>query len=122
MKVLVIDDSRTVRRLLTAYLKELGIECIEAGDGLEALEQLDQHSLVDAALVDWDMPRMNGLEFVQAVRARPEYNSLKLMMVTAQTSFDSVVKALNAGATDYLMKPVTRQMLEEKLRLIGVVS
>ena len=65
---------------------------------------------------------MNGLEFVKAVRARAELAGMKLMMVTAQTSFNSVTEALAAGADDYLMKPLTRQMLEEKLRLLGLID
>lgn len=120
--ILVIDDSRTVRRLLSSFLGELSIDSIEACDGQDALEKLGQNSELDGALVDWDMPNMNGLEFVKAVRSRPEFNDLKLMMVTAQTSFDSVVEALNAGANDYLMKPLSRQMLEDKLRLIGLME
>lgn len=122
MMILVIDDSRTVRRLLSSFLGELSIDSIEACDGQDALEKLGQNSELDGALVDWDMPNMNGLEFVKAVRSRPEFNDLKLMMVTAQTSFDSVVEALNAGANDYLMKPLSRQMLEDKLRLIGLME
>ena len=65
---------------------------------------------------------MNGLDFVKAVRAKPELADMKLMMVTAQTSFNSVAEALAAGADDYLMKPLTRQMLEEKLRLLGLID
>ena len=122
MKILVIDDSRTVRRLLVSFLKDLGIESVEAGDGLEALEQLGQTGPFEGALVDWDMPRMNGLDFVKSVRKQSEFDDLKLLMVTAQTSMDSVVQALEAGATDYLMKPLTKQMLEEKLRLMGLIS
>jgi two-component system, chemotaxis family, chemotaxis protein CheY len=68
------------------------------------------------------MPVMNGLDFVKAVRAKPELADMKLMMVTAQTSFNSVAEALAAGADDYLMKPLTRQMLEEKLRLLGLID
>lgn len=122
MKILVIDDSRTVRRLLVSFLNGLSIESVEAGDGLEALEQLEQAGPFEGALVDWDMPRMNGLDFVKSVRKQSEFDNLKLLMVTAQTSLDSVVQALEAGATDYLMKPLTKQMLEEKLRLIGLIA
>ncbi|MCF7765334.1 MAG: response regulator [Verrucomicrobia bacterium] len=122
MRILVIDDSRTVRRLLVSYLKDLSIDSAEAGDGREALEKVENEGPLEACLVDWDMPVMNGLDFVKAVRAKPELAGMKLMMVTAQTSFNSVAEALAAGADDYLMKPLTRQMLEEKLRLLGLID
>lgn len=122
MRLLVIDDSRAVRLVLSKFLRELGIESAQAGDGLEALEAFDGDLDFDGALVDWDMPRMNGLEFVQAVRERSEFDGKKLIMVTAQTSMGNVVEAINAGANDYLMKPLTKEMLEEKLRLVGLID
>ena len=122
MRLLVIDDSRAVRLVLSKFLGELGIESAQAGDGLEALEAFDGDLDFDGALVDWDMPRMNGLEFVQAVRERSEFDGKKLIMVTAQTSMGNVVEAINAGANDYLMKPLTKEMLEEKLRLVGLID
>ncbi len=120
-RILIIDDSRTLRRILASFLREVDCETVEAGDGLEALEQLEKSGPIQLALVDWDMPRMNGLEFVIAVRAKPEYKDLKLMMVTAQTSMDKMVEALASGADDYLMKPLTKEMLFDKLRLLGVL-
>ncbi|MSU60940.1 MAG: response regulator [Pedosphaera sp.] len=122
MRLLVIDDSRAVRLVLSKFLGELGIESAQAGDGLEALEAFEGDLDFDGALVDWDMPRMNGLEFVQAIRERSEFDGKKLIMVTAQTSMGNVVEAINAGANDYLMKPLTKEMLEEKLRLVGLID
>ena len=103
MRILVIDDSRTVRRLLSSFLKDLSIDSIEACDGQDALEKLDQVSELDGALVDWDMPILNGLEFVKAVRSQPEYDDLKLMMVFEAESlkFDN-----SPGASRY--KPASR--------------
>jgi len=72
--------------------------------------------------VDWDMPRMNGLEFVKAVRANPVYDGLKLMMVTTQNSMEHVAAALDSGAADFLMKPVTKESLAEKLLVLGVME
>jgi two-component system chemotaxis response regulator CheY len=122
MKILIIDDSKAMRAFLRYLAEELAFDSAEAGDGCEALAVLENHSDFDVALVDWDMPRMNGLEFVRAVRARRAYDAIKLMMVTTQTSMDHVAQALAAGATDFLMKPVTREALEEKLLLLGVLG
>ena len=121
MKILVVDDSKAMRTFLKYLVQQLQFETAEAEDGLQALEVLKQHRDLELALVDWDMPRMNGLEFVRAVRASPAYNGLKLMMVTTQNSMDRVTSALTAGANDFLMKPVTRESLEEKLRVLGVI-
>ncbi|WP_414662248.1 response regulator [Horticoccus sp. 23ND18S-11] len=122
MKILIVDDSKAMRTFLSALVQDLRLETERAEDGCNALEVLQQHSDFDLALVDWDMPRMNGLEFVKAVRANAGYNNIKLMMVTTQNSMDRVTAALEAGATDYLMKPVSRESLHEKLRLLGVVE
>lgn len=122
MRLLVIDDSRAVRRLLSGFLEEIGIQSAPAADGVEALEAFERDSNFDGALVDWDMPRMNGLEFVKAVRGRSEHNGKKLIMVTAQSSMANVAEAMNAGANDYLMKPLTKEMLAEKLRLVGLID
>jgi two-component system, chemotaxis family, chemotaxis protein CheY len=121
MKILIIDDSKAMRTFLDYLVRGLGIECDQAEDGCAALEVLNTRGGFDVALVDWDMPRMNGLEFVQAVRADPAHAGLKLMMVTTQNSMDRVAAALQAGADDFLMKPVTKESLEDKLRVIGVL-
>lgn len=122
MKILIVDDSKAMRTFLTYLVQELKFETAQAEDGCHALEVLKGQSPFELALVDWDMPRMNGLEFVKAVRALPAYRNLKLMMVTTQNSMDRVSSALDAGATDFLMKPVTKDLLEEKLRVLGVLQ
>ena len=122
MKILVIDDSKAMRTFLQHLLTELGLGPVTlAEDGQHALEILLQEEVFDLALVDWDMPRLDGLGLVKAVRSRPRFAELKLMMVTTQNSMDRVVGALEAGATDYLMKPVTQESLEDKLRVLGVL-
>lgn len=123
MKILVIDDSKAMRTFLSHLLTELGLGPVTlAEDGQHALDILLESEPFDLALVDWDMPRLDGLGLVKAVRARPRFAELKLMMVTTQNSMDRVVGALEAGATDYLMKPVTKESLEDKLRVLGVVA
>lgn len=121
MKLLVIDDSRTMRTMLCSYAKKLGCTTVEAADGCEALERLDDSGPFDAALIDWDMPRMNGFDLLKVVRTVPEHDHMKIMMVTAQSSIDRVAEALGAGADDYLMKPLDEEMFVDKLRLLGLV-
>jgi two-component system, chemotaxis family, chemotaxis protein CheY len=124
MKMLVVDDSKPVRTLLSLFARELSFTTVEAADGREALDtliQTDPKEPFAVALVDWDMPRMNGLDLVQTVRRNRDFDSLKMMMITTQNSLDKIATALGAGADDYLMKPVTKEMLEEKLQVLGVV-
>jgi len=71
--------------------------------------------------VDWNMPEMTGIEFVQAVRAKPEYDGMKLMMVTTETEMSQVSVALEAGANEYAMKPFTKEVLHDKLTMLGVI-
>ena len=122
-KALVVDDSRAVRLILSKTLRELGFDVVQAGDGREALEVMAREgSGVGLALVDWNMPEMNGLEFVRQLRTEPRYNDVRLMMVTTETEVDQVVQALEAGANEYMMKPFTREAVEDKLRLMGAIQ
>jgi two-component system chemotaxis response regulator CheY len=117
---LIVDDSRAMRLVMGRYLKELGYEVTEAGDGKEALEALNrQGAHPDVALVDWNMPTMNGIELVQAIRREPRFSDVRLMMVTSETEGVRVETALEAGADEYLMKPFTREILVEKLAVLG---
>lgn len=120
MRALVIDDSKAIRLILGKMLKELGFEVYDAGDGKQALDRLKEVGKIDLALVDWNMPVMNGLEFVCAVRANPDHNDMRLMMVTTETEMSQVVKALEAGANEYVMKPFTKDIIVEKLNLMGI--
>ncbi|HMZ82317.1 MAG TPA: response regulator [Acidobacteriota bacterium] len=120
MRALVIDDSRAIRSVLTKMLKELGFEVFEAGQGLDGLDQLRKVGKIDLALVDWNMPEMNGYQFVCAVRSDPAYNNLRLMMVTTESELSQMVSVLNAGADEYVMKPFTREIIFEKLCLLNL--
>ncbi|MCH6256929.1 response regulator [Puniceicoccaceae bacterium K14] len=122
MKSLVIDDSMTMRRILRSYIEANDIEVVEAKDGCDALEKLEEGNDFTFALIDWDMPRMNGFEFVKAVRAKPEYNDLTLMMVTSHNSMDDIAAAIEEGSNDFLMKPFTEEMVTDKLRMLGFVN
>ena len=121
MKALVIDDSRTMRRIVARILEGLGYETSEAGDGREALDLLEAGETFDLATIDWNMPVMDGLEFVTAVRARRDWRSLTLMMVTTEAEHAQIVRALAAGAHEYMIKPFTPDAIGEKLALLGMI-
>src|SRR5262245_24496408 len=120
MRALVVDDSRTVRIIVGNILREVGIEVVEAGNGREALEQIQREPDVGLMLLDWNMPEMNGYELLRAVRAQPAYDGLRILMVTSESQSDQVVKALGAGANEYLMKPFNKDVLVAKLHLMDV--
>jgi two-component system chemotaxis response regulator CheY len=122
-KALVVDDSRTIRIIIRRILIELGYEVCEAANGIEALNVLEtEKTTVKLVLADWNMPEMNGLELVKCLRQNPEYASLKVLMVTTETEMDQMASALEAGANEYVMKPFTKDILTEKLELVGMPS
>ena len=129
LKAMVVDDSRAIRLILSRTLSALGFEVSQAANGKEALasicklqEDCGDEPPLSLVLVDWNMPEMNGLEFVQHMRARPEYEGIKLMMVTTETQIEQMTRALEAGADEYVMKPFTEEIISDKLRLMGVVD
>ena len=119
MRALIVDDSRFVRGFLRGLLEEKGIECVEAGDGQTGLEELSSRGPFDLALVDWNMPVMNGLDMLVSLRAQG-FSGLKVMMVTTEAENNFIESALEAGANEYLMKPFDEEALEEKLTLLGL--
>ena len=120
MRALVIDDSKAMRIILKQILQSVGGTVEEAGNGKEGLEKLKTIQKPDVILVDWNMPEMNGLEFVRAVRGNPTYRTLPLMMVTTETESSQMGKALAAGANEYVMKPFTKDVIQEKLKILGI--
>jgi two-component system, chemotaxis family, chemotaxis protein CheY len=120
MRALVIDDARTVRIIIGQILREIGIEVLEAKNGVEGLEQLRKNPDIDLMLVDWNMPEMNGFDFVVAVRAQRDCDRIRILMVTSESQGVNVSQALRAGANDYLMKPFNRDVLLAKLQLLDV--
>jgi len=120
---IVIDDSSAMRMILRRIVSQFGFEVAEASNGREALEVLAASDTVpDVALVDWNMPEMNGLEFIQAVRADDRYSKLTLLMVTTESEQSQIVRALAAGAHEYLIKPFTPDAVAEKLELLGLTT
>lgn len=122
MYALIIDDSRAMRRILRNIVEPMGFEILEAGNGVEGLARLHQAGHVEVTLVDWNMPVMNGLDFVKAVRADDSWNEMKMVMVTTETEPAQMARALMAGVDEFVMKPFTADILMDKLRLIGVAS
>ena len=121
MKALVIDDSRTMRRIVSATLHELGYETVEAADGQEALDALNSGIDVDLCCIDWNMPVMDGLTFVTKVREQRQWRDITLMMVTTESEHGQIVRALAAGAHEYLIKPFTPDAIRDKLELLGLL-
>ncbi len=121
MRALIVDDSRFVRGFLRSLLEEKGIECVEAADGKAGLEKLHGDLAFDLALLDWNMPVMNGFEMLQTMRAQG-YTGTKVLMVTTEAENDFILRALDAGADEYLMKPFDDEALNEKLAMLGLVE
>ena len=120
MRALVIDDSRAVRAFIRPILRELNLDVAEAGNGQEGLDRLQEHPDIGIVLVDWNMPVMDGLQFIQKVRADKSFDSVRIIMVTTETESEQMNRAMAAGANEYVMKPFTRDVLIAKLSLMDV--
>ena len=121
MRALIVDDSRFVRSFLRGLLQEKGIECEEAADGQAGLDRLHGDRIFDLALLDWNMPVMNGLDMLKELRAEG-FNGIKVMMVTTEAEDNFILSALDAGADEYLMKPFDDEALKEKLAMLGLAE
>ena len=122
MHALVVDDSRAMRSILTRLMTGLGFEVSQAGDGAEALSVIESGVRPDVVLVDWNMPVMDGLTFVKTVRSRDDLRDISLMMVTTESEQAQIVRALAAGAHEYVIKPFSDEVIAEKLALLGLVA
>jgi two-component system, chemotaxis family, chemotaxis protein CheY len=122
-KALIVDDSRAIRQILARILRELHYEIAEAGDGHEALALLEADpGAFRLALVDWNMPVMNGLELLKTLRAQPAFERLPVVMVSTETEMGHMAEAIEAGANEYVMKPFTKDILLGKLEYVGAVG
>ena len=121
MRALVIDDSRTMRRIVAGTLQDLGFETAQAEHGRAALDLLESGLDVQLCCIDWNMPVMDGLTFVGEVRSNPAWRHITLMMVTTESEQGQIVRALAAGAHEYLIKPFTPDAIRGKLDLLGLV-
>ena len=123
MNVLLVDDSKTARNMLKRIFVELGNwDVIEAENGQEALERLDEIRSLDLICIDWNMPVMNGLEFLKKAKKHPDLSATWMMMVTSETEFTNMNKAMVSGANEYVMKPFTKDVILAKLEMMGLLS
>jgi two-component system chemotaxis response regulator CheY len=119
MKVLVVDDSSTMRRIIVNTLARLGYKDIAQGaDGIEAWDAMQANPDVGIVITDWNMPNMNGLELVKKIRAEDKYTDIPIIMVTTEGGKSEVITALKAGVNNYIVKPFTPQVLKEKLQAV----
>jgi len=123
LKLLVVDDSSTMRRIIKNTLARLGYkDVLEGADGVEGWNALDANPDVEMLITDWNMPEMNGLELVKKVRADDRFKDLPIIMVTTEGGKAEVITALKAGVNNYIVKPFTPQVLKEKLGAVMGVS
>ena len=121
-KALVVDDSRAIRMILSKTLAQSGFDVVQAANGREALETMEREGAsIGLVLLDWNMPEVSGIEVVERLRSQSAFNGVRLVMVTTETEIEQMARALEAGADEYVMKPFTREAVEDKLRLIGVL-
>jgi two-component system, chemotaxis family, chemotaxis protein CheY len=121
VRALILDDSRAMRMILRRIMHSAGFDVVEGADGQQGLDVLSSGPLPDVALVDWNMPGIDGLSFVKAVRDHPGYRPMTIMMVTTESEHDQIVRALAAGAHEYLIKPFTADAVIDKLGLLGLL-
>ena len=118
IKVLIVDDFATMRRILKNILKQLGFKnLLEADDGTTAYDVLESQD-VDLIISDWNMPKMTGLELLKKVRASEKYSKIPFLMVTAEAQKQNVIEAVQAGVSNYVVKPFTAEAISEKLEKI----
>ena len=117
--VMVVDDSRIMRNIVKNYFDEQKIPCryIEAENGSDALALLMKQQ-IDLVLLDWNMPKLSGIDFLKNVRAIAKYAKLPIVMVTSESARYNVIEALKLGATDYIIKPINGKMFAEKISKI----
>jgi len=118
MKILVVDDFATMRKIVRNILRQIGLTNVkEADDGASALPMV-QGEQFDLIVSDWNMPKMNGLDFLKAVRADPSTKATPFLMVTAEALKENIIAATQAGVSNYIVKPFNAQTLEDKIKKI----
>ncbi|MDX8398963.1 MAG: chemotaxis response regulator CheY [Gallionellaceae bacterium] len=119
MKILVVDDFSTMRRIVRNLLKELGFANVsEAEDGVEGLNKLRSEGNFEFVVSDWNMPNMTGIELLRNIRADEKLKHLPVLMVTAEAKRENIIEAAQAGASGYVVKPFTAATLDEKLKKV----
>jgi two-component system, chemotaxis family, chemotaxis protein CheY len=118
---LVVDDSSVVRKIARRILEEIGFAVIEAEDGEQALEACKK-SLPEAILLDWNMPVMDGYDFLGRLRRMPDGDQPKVVFCTTENDIDHISRALNAGANEYIMKPFDKDIVSAKFQEVGLIG
>jgi len=121
-KILLVDDSRAVRMVGRRYSNSLGLETIEAENGQAALEAIRSNPEIDVILLDWNMPVMDGLSFLKALREEPLEKQPVVVMCTTENDMSRIVEAMQAGANEYIMKPFTEDIVRDKLEETGILE
>ena len=117
---LVVDDSRVIRKVARRILEDLGFETAEAGDGMEAIAWC-RSSMPEAILLDWNMPVMDGLEFLQQLRREPEGHQPVVLFCTVENDLEHITQALESGADEYIMKPFDGDIIASKFNQAGLI-
>jgi two-component system chemotaxis response regulator CheY len=120
MKALIIDDSQAMRQIVKRFVSRFGFEVIEAGDGMEGIGQMKKHPDIDLVLVDWHMPGVDGVAFVELVRKELADVRLPIVMITSETEPKRIIRALMAGVDEFLTKPFSPDLLRQKLEMVGI--
>jgi two-component system chemotaxis response regulator CheY len=118
---LVVDDSSVVRKIARRILEDLGFEIVEAEDGEKALEAC-KSAMPTAILLDWNMPVMDGYEFLGNLRRMPGGDVPKVVFCTTENGMDHIARALDAGANEYIMKPFDKDIVTAKFQEVGLVE
>lgn len=118
---LVVDDSRVVRKVLTRIVQDLGFTCLEAENGQQAYEAC-QNSMPDGVLLDWNMPVMNGIEFLEKLREMDNGSHPKVILCSVETDIEHIQRAMEAKANEYIMKPFDNEIIESKFKLAGLIE
>lgn len=118
MRILLVDDSSTMRRIQKNTLEKLGhTDIVEAGDGADALRRLSEGKF-DLILMDWNMPNLNGIEALRKIKADPALKSTPVIMVTSESEKTRIVEAIQAGAANYVVKPFNPETLQDKIHAV----
>ena len=120
MRTLVIDDDSAMLSIISSILTGFGCEVITASNGQEGLDRMTEFGPPDVVLVDWNMPVMNGLEFIKLVRKNPKFDGLPIVMVTTELEMSQLALTFDAGVSEYIMKPFSPIMIQEKLQMVGM--
>ncbi|MBU0553255.1 response regulator [Myxococcota bacterium] len=118
-KILVVDDFSTMRRIVKATLKQLGYERIVEAEGGEEAQKIIKDDQIDLIICDWNMPGMSGLDLLKWVRATDSFKDVPFLMVTAEAKRQNILSAIQAGVTNYVVKPFSKQVLAEKIQAIA---